>query len=127
MHICRTLCALFARLVGQPVRQVRWQVAGAEHAGALGRDAIEVRRPRAVDLQECAEHRRDQDGAAVVRLEFDIQRVHVGLVRAPFSGRRIDRRPGRRAAPLPRPERLAELLRELAEQVLRGRGRRGCG
>ena len=88
-------------LVGQPVRQIRRQLAGAKHARALGRDAIEIRRPRAVDLQECTEHRRHH-GAALVRFVFEIQDVHVRLEGAPFPGRGIDRAQGiakRRSTP----------------------------
>ena len=117
MHICRTRSAQRAASCGEPRGQVGVDLAFRQRARALRRDAEQVRGARAVDQEEGAEDRRDEDGAAGVGAERRFERVRIRRARLPLAGLLVSaaERVAQRRAPSRRP---AELLRELTEQVL---------
>ena len=93
------------------------QLALGQHAGAAGRDAQQSSVARLVDREERVEDRGHQDRAAVVRLRSSLVESSDRARRLPLAvAGRPDR--SRRAAPPTLPIACAELLRELAEEVL---------
>ena len=105
------------RLVGEPVDQVGMQLPGGQDAGAVGRDPQQIGDAALVDRQEGVEDGGDEDRAAIVRLGQVRVVVRIGLARLPLAGLLVDLadRVAERAALAGR---LAELLRELAQEVL---------
>jgi hypothetical protein len=108
-----------SRLVRQTVGEVRVDLAFAQNAAAIGRDAIEVEGAGAIDRQERAEHSCNQDGAALMWLHRSFQDVNVGRSRLPQTSRLVDAAE-RIAKSAPAPGGTAELLRKLAEQAAPG-------
>ncbi len=104
-------------LLRQPSDQIRVDLPRSEHAAPPGGDAQQIDDARLVDAQEGIEHRGDQDRPAGVGFTGAVDLLRVGLLRPPFPGRSVDLAQGipQRAPP---PDRLAELLGELGEQVL---------
>ena len=117
MHICSTVCALRDGFLGEPVGEIGMDVAVRQLAGPWVAMRNEIGGARSIEQQERAEHGRDQDRAAVMRLDDLLQRARIGLARFPIRRLRPTRPSASRNAE-PRPGRLAELLRKLAEQAL---------
>ncbi len=93
------------------------EIALRQNARAAGGDAQQVGDARPVDGEEGVEHGGDEDRAAIVRLGRDRVQLGIGYLRLPLARHRIDAADGvaQRSAAA---DRLAELVRELAQQVL---------
>jgi len=114
------------RLVGKAVHQVGVQLARGELPRAGRGDAQQVGDAGAVHGEKGVEHRRHQDGAARVCLEHRVHVRGVGLQRLPAARRLVHppQRVAQRAVPA---RRLAVLLGQLSQQVLRGQVSAGAG
>ena len=113
-------------LVGEPFDQVGMQRAFRQHAAAARGDADEIDGAPLVDPEKRIEHGGDEDRAALVGLLRAHERRRIGLEPRPGPRRRIDA--ADRAAQRPVPtRRLAELDRQLGQQVARAQVAAGPG